>query len=547
MLRFATLLLAATLSLAVSSLRADVSRALLDIQERLYLERDGSRIFPGATIYEPSLVDAFYQQAGYRPVWTDPGYARQMLQLLASSTQEGLDPADYHYGEIMALVEAFDQPWSDSDALRAQAEVLLTDGIVLYGKHLLQGKVDPRSLDSSWNYTRRRIEPADLAKTLVQAIERREVGARLEALKPDTPFYRLMKRELERYRKQSESEQFQPVPTDKVLRKGDRHPNVVALRRRLAQMGYLSAQVSDSDAFDSDVADAVRAMQGDHALDTDGIVGQQSFRALNLSARARVDVLRINLDRARWISQDTSDEYLVVNIAGFELYYMRDRQLLWQTPVMVGTIDTRTPIFRKRLRYLEFNPTWNVPRSLFARNLYPRFSRDPSYVEKMGYRFYDGGAEVDPGTIDWSRYTARNFPYRVVQMPGPENAMGRVKFMFPNRHAVYLHDTPSKELFSQSQRAFSAGCIRVRHPLELARLLLDSPQQWSAEQIQSLIDSAAPQRVVQVERSIDVLLMYWTVSPEEDNRLEFHHDIYQLDAAALAALDTPPRSTAFDR
>jgi murein L,D-transpeptidase YcbB/YkuD len=198
------------------------------------------------------------------------------------------------------------------------------------------------------------------------------------------------------------------------------------------------------------------------------------------------------------------------------------------------------------MRYLEFNPTWNVPRSLLARSIYPRLASDPGYAREMGYRFFDARGEVDPETIDWRSHTGASFPYRVVQDPGPENAMGRVKFMFPNRHAVYLHDTPSRALFARSQRAFSAGCIRVKHPLELARLLLDDPETWSAENIDALVDSGRPRQVVQMQRPVDVLLMYWTVSPEEGQRLEFHDDIYGLDPAALAALDAPPTVARFD-
>ena len=525
---------------------ADVSRALLDIQERLYLERDGARVFDNAVVYEPSLVDAFYQQRGYQPAWTDAAYAREMLEILASSTLEGLNPADYHYDEIMALVEAFDAPWSDTDALRAQAEVLLTDGIVLYGKHLMQGKVDPRSLDASWNYSRRSLDPADVARNLADAIERKEVASKLEALKVDTPFYRLMREKLAYYRTRARTEQFSIVPSDKVLREGDRHPNVAALGKRLRQMGYLEGNNDAGSYFSPEMAAAVRALQRDHALDVDGIVGGQSFRVLNLSASERETLLRINLDRARWIRQDQTNEYIVVNIAGFELYYLRQGELIWQTPVMVGSIDTRTPIFRKRMRYLEFNPTWNVPRGLLSRSLYPRLASDPGYVDAKGYEFFGAGGKVDPATIDWSAYSGANFPYRVVQKPGPQNAMGRVKFMFPNHHAVYLHDTPSRELFARSQRAFSAGCIRVKNPLELARLLLDDQDNWSAERIGALVDSARPQQVVQMQRPVDVLLMYWTVSPEDSRRLEFHEDIYGLDAAAFAALEAPPVTTPFD-
>jgi murein L,D-transpeptidase YcbB/YkuD len=522
-------------------LRAGVSSALLEINERFYQPGGGREIFPGSTVHAPDLVSAFYQSNGYQPAWTDPDYVREMLDLLASARDEGLNPADYHHGELLELIEEYRKPWSDRDLLRARAEVLLTDGILLYARHLIQGKVDPRTLDESWNYTRRKFDPGETARDLSTAIAARQVAPRLEALKFDSPFYARMKSELRRYRELAATEQFSPVPDDKVLRLGDEHPNVIPLRRRLQAMGYLRGDAPSNASFDDAVKLAVMGLQRDHGLDVDGIAGAQSYFALNLSYQERVDKLRINLDRLRWISQDVSDDFVVVNIAGYELYYLRDREMVWQTPVMVGAINTRTPIFQRRLRYLEFNPTWNAPRSLVVRSLFGRFSADPQYVIDKKYRLYDGnGKAVDPLSLDWSAYNATSFPYRVVQMPGPDNAMGRVKFMFPNRHAVYLHDTPSRQLFSRSARAFSAGCIRVKNPLELARVLLDDPQQWSAESIQALVDSGDPQVVVQVERPVDVMLMYWTVSPESGEHIEFHPDVYQLDRAALAALDAPP-------
>lgn len=523
-----------------------VSRALLDIHERLYLEPDGRAIFPGTTIYEPKLVEAFYQSRGYQPAWVDAAYAQEMLQLLKSSEEEGLNPADYHYEELLALREEYRKSWSDKDNLRAQAEVLLTDGIVLYARHLIQGKVDPRTLDSSWNYARRNIVPTSVAENLSAAIASRRVAQVLAELKTDTGFYTLMKQQLGHYRQLAVRENFSPVPADAVLRRGDRQPNIVVLRRRLKQLSYLAPDVPETDSFDASVDEAMRQLQRDHNLDVDGIVGEQSFQVLNQSFSDKVDRLRINMDRLRWISQEVSKDFIVVNIAGYELYYMRNREPVWETPVMVGTIDTRTPIFQAPLRYLEFNPTWNAPRSLIVRNLFPKFKADPQYVLDKGYKFYDGkGAEVEPMSIDWDAYTARTFPYRVVQMPGPDNAMGRVKFMFPNEHAVYMHDTPSRQLFSRSQRAFSAGCIRVKNPLELARVLLDDPQSWSADRIQAMLDSGVPQQVVRMQRNVDVLLMYWTVSPAVGGRLQFHHDIYALDPAALTALNAAPTATAF--
>ena len=540
---FVSICLTTCLALALCAIpvQAGVSRALLDIQERLYLEQSGRNIFPGASIIEPDFVNEFYELAGYQPVWTDPAYAREMLALLKSSEEEGLNPADYHYEALLALQEEYEQPWSDKDYLRAQAEMLLTDGILLYARHLIEGKIDPRTLDESWNYSRRDFDPAVIAGSLLKAIRDKKVAQELEGLRPDMAFYGLMKQALADYRRLAATERFVPMAEDKVLRRGDRHPNVIALRTRLRQMSYLAPGGLESQLFDDELEQAVRRLQADNALDIDGIVGKQCFALMNLSFQERIDRLRINLDRLRWIAQDISSDFIVVNVAGYELYYLRDDQLRWTTPVMVGTIDTRTPIFRARLQYLEFNPTWNAPRSIVGRSLLPKFKANPQYAVDKGYRLLDSrGQPVDPLSLDWARYNANNFPYRVVQMPGPANAMGQVKFMFPNRHAVYLHDTPSRALFSRSQRAFSAGCIRVKDPLELARILLDDPSGWSGEQIQALVDSGAPRQNAQMQRDVDVMLMYWTVSPVEGERLRFNRDIYELDPAALAALDAAP-------
>ena len=208
---------------------------------------------------------------------------------------------------------------------------------------------------------------------------------------------------------------------------------------------------------------------------------------------------------------------------------------------MTGTIEHQTPIFSERLKYLEFNPTWTVPRSIIARSLFPKFSANPQYVIDNDYILYDHkGRAVDPLTIKWSAYSGKSFPYRVVQQPGDLNALGRVKFIFPNRYAIYLHDTPSRALFSRSARAFSSGCVRVKNPLEFAEVLLNDSDTWSLAQVEALVESREPQRRVFLDRDVDVMLMYWTTSPTRGGRLQFHRDIYGKDPAALVALNAAP-------
>ena len=532
------------LCLVTAVARADITRALIDINERLFSTEPGYPVFRDTDIYERRLVGDFYQRNGYRPVWGDAGYVEQMLGLLESSWEEGLDPDHYHLAELRSLRGGAGTSVPDTDYRDAQFDMLLTDALILYARHLAEGKVDPRTLDSSWNYTRLDFKPEAVSGALLDAIAARQVGSLLERLKPDYDAYRLMRAALREQREVARAETFRPVPTAPVLRPGDDHRNVIPLRHRLKQLGYLAPHEADSERYDTAVEQAVRQFQLRNNLDVDGVVGRQSYEVLNISARERVDRLRINLDRLRWVSEDVSAEFILVNVAGYELYYFRNGALQWETPVMIGTIDTPTPIFRAPLRYLEFNPTWNVPRSILERSLFDKFRANPQFAVEQRFAFYDNnGAAVDPTAIRWDQYSASSFPYRVVQMPGPANAMGRVKFMFPNPHAVYLHDTPTRALFSRSQRAFSAGCIRVKAPLELARLLLDDPVAWSTADIQALLDSGAPRQVVQIARPVDVLLLYLTASPTPDGRIQYHHDVYQRDPDALAALETPPQAS----
>jgi len=520
--------------------QADVSREIRNINESLFVDRLDSRVLERGTVRSPEFVGIFYDLLEYQPAWTDPDYVGEMINLLGDSGLEGLNPDDYHYGEMQALRREYKADQADKDNIRAQFDILLSDGILLYARHLLEGKVDPRTMDSSWNYARRDFVPEVVAASLVQAISERRVGQVLAQLKPDVPAYRQMKKELAYYRELADSEQFFLVPAGDVLKPGQTSESILLLRRRLTQLGYLPLSAPASEYFGTTLEGAVREFQRDHSIDSDGIAGKQSFAVLNMTFQQRVDKLRINMDRIRWISQDLSNDFILVNIAGYELQYFRNRELVWETPVMTGTINTRTPIFQKRLRYVEFNPTWTPPHSIINRSLFSKFKANPQYAVDKNYKFYNSaGTAVDPFKIDWAKYTGPTFPYRVVQAPGPYNAMGQVKFMFPNRHAVYIHDTPSKALFSRTSRAFSAGCIRVKDPLELARILLDDPDNWSAGKIDALLAGGKPQQVARIQRKIDVLLMYWTVSPTTSGRMQFHPDIYELDPLALAALDAP--------
>jgi murein L,D-transpeptidase YcbB/YkuD len=520
--------------------QASLEDELRNISEHLVLDGDG-QLPSGGVVYQPTIVEEFYFGDKYQPVWTERDQADKVLEILASAAKDGLDPEDYHYTILKMMLDQHKVARKTSDRSRALFDILLSDGVILYIRHLSQGKVDPRQMDASFNYSRRDFEPKQVSTALRKAVREDTIANIMKQARPQQRFYAQMKTALARYRDLAAREVFIDIPDDVVLKPGNDHSNVLALRKRLAETGHLDAAAVSSSQFDKQLEEAVRRFQEDNDLDVDGIVGKQSYALLNMSWADRVDTLRLNMDRLRWIYRDISDDFIVVNIAGFELYYIRNNELVWDTPVMTGTIAHQTPVFTERLKYLEFNPTWTVPRSIIRRSLFPKFSANPQYVVDNNYHLIDReGQQADPLAIDWSAYNGSNFPYGVVQQPGENNALGRVKFIFPNRHAIYLHDTPSRALFSRSSRAFSSGCVRVKNPLQFAEILLDDPDQWSLQQVRDLVESGKPKERVYLQREMDVMLMYWTTSPTADGGVQFHPDIYNKDPAMLTALNAPP-------
>jgi murein L,D-transpeptidase YcbB/YkuD len=290
------------------------------------------------------------------------------------------------------------------------------------------------------------------------------------------------------------------------------------------------------------LAAAVRAFQARHRLPDDGVVGPGTLAELNVPVEARILQIRINLERARWVLHETiPGDFVVVDVAGFEAAYIRDREPIWRARIQVGRPYRQTPIFRSKIDHVVFNPTWTVPPGILAKDILPAVRRDAGYLAHKGLDVIDrSGRKVDSAGIDWPRQSARSFPYVLRQEPGPDNALGRVKIGFPNPYAVYLHDTPSKALFEESARAFSSGCIRVEQPLELARLLLNDPREWDARAIDEVV-TAGKTRTVRLRQPVPVLLMYWTIDPNVPGRTVFKRDPYGRDARLAQALDAPFR------
>ena len=502
----------------------------------------------GDEVQASETVLQFYEQRQFAPLWVNdrgPSAALDgLLDALQRVVRDGLRPAAYHLETIQALSEQITSSRRPDPARLSDLELLSTDAFLLCASHLLTGRVSPTEITPTWNIPRRE---ADLFQTLEAAVSQGNVARALRSLRPPQPEYARLVKALQRYRRITASGGWPTVPEGPTLKQGMEDERIAALRGRLRATGELATKAPDpSTAFDSTLHEAVVRFQTRHGLEPDGAVGPATRAALNVSAEDRVRQLIVNLERWRWLPQDLGRRHVLVNIAGFQLRVVEDGKDVMEMRVITGRPYRETPVFSGEISYLVLNPYWHVPYSIATEDKLPEIKKDPGYLSRQGFEVLQGwGADaqpIDPSTIDWATLSQKNFPYRLRQKPGPLNALGRVKFMFPNRHSVYLHDTPTRGLFSQAERSFSSGCIRVERPLELAEYLLDDQAQWSAEKIQGALNTSSAERSVILREKVPVHLQYWTAWAEEDGTVHFRNDVYERDESLHQALTAPPSS-----
>lgn len=483
------------------------------------------------------FLPEFYERRDFLPAWTRPELAEQLLGAIRSAEDDGLSPSSYHLEAIERLQAATSGGTRGSAEERANLDLLQTEALIQLAYDLHFGKVDP-----DWNTLRGfgEMKPVD---ALAAALESGDIAGLLAETRPQHPFYGQLRDALARLRAIAASGGWPTIPGGPTLEKGVRGDRVVRLRERLAATGDgPEGKPAQPGVFDEALEQAVRDLQVRYGLPADGAVGGATLEALNVPVAARVEQVRANMERARWVLHEVKGDYLVVDIAGFQAEFVRNGQAVWRSRVQVGTPYRKTPTFKSDLTYLVFNPTWTVPPTILDKDILPAMKRHGRELEKRGLKLLDrSGQEVDPAAVDWSRYKGTNFPYLLRQDPGPRNALGRIKFMLPNPHSVYLHDTPKKSLFDKPERAFSSGCIRIENPIELAGLLLDDGNRWGRDRIQAVID-AKHTRTVFLPRPVPVLLLYWTVSVDAGGRIGFKKDIYERDRTVLEGLAQSSRA-----
>jgi len=527
--------------LLIPGLAAPDTRVSDTIQARVADIRDGIDVAINETRITTDIVlPALYAKRGYKPVWSNPASVQQLISAIEQVDRDGLDPADYNLVTLRLLLERNNETGDANPERTANLDLLLTDSLIRLGYDLSFGKVDPEDLDSSWNMTRY-IEDLDTRLQKDDAIEKGRVDALLQSLTPQTFTYQRLKQALATYRLYRQLGGWQPVPEGDALRTGLSDARVLALRARLIATRDLATQDMFLPTFDDAVEAGVKHFQRRHGLEADGVAGKKTLAELNVPVEARIEQIRANLERARWMLHDLPDTFIMVDIAGFNVRLFRDGQVAWETRAVVGQPYRMSPVFRSTLTYLDLNPTWTVPPTVLDKDILPALRQNPGFLAEKDMQVVDyQGNPVDAGGIDWTRYNGYSFPWLIRQNPGPKNALGRIKFMFPNRHSVYLHDTPGKALFEKPERAFSSGCIRIEHPYELAELLLQGNAGWDRRRLDQAIDSLQT-RTVSLEQPVTILLTYWTVTVDDDGVIRFSHDIYRRDPPIIRGLGEPSR------
>lgn len=484
------------------------------IQARVGQLRNGERVTAaGQPLASTVVLPDFYEQRAFEPAWTDPVNLQALLHAVRDSAGDGLNPRDYHLAALEAVAALPAGPQRDADL-----DMLATDATLRLAYHLRFGKVDVQRIDANWNFGRDFQALLSIAPVhaIEQTLAQRRVAEALALMRPSQPMYGRLREALARYRALEAAGGWPALASGKALHPGASDRRLPALRARLLVEGDLEQLPPQADeVYDTATQAAVQRFQERHGLKPDAIVGGHTLRTLNVPVKWKIDRLRLSLERARLLLRDLPERYVLVNVPAYRLYYT-DGSTRFTSNVVVGKMVAKTPIFRAEITHLVINPSWTVPPGIMQRDILPGLKRDPHYLEKKGLKRVGN---------------------QVVQEPGPNNALGRLKIMFPNSHLVYLHDTPQQSLFEAEARTFSSGCIRVQHVFELAELLLADAQRWSKRQLLEAVETGKTQAVMLHER-VPILLAYWT-AVATDQRVFFYEDVYRRDAAELAALDAP--------
>ncbi len=484
---------------------------------------------------------AIYRETGGKPLWVSaagPGSAAGVIiDRLRRCHLDGLEPEEYEVSLLESLWTA-----TKPDDL-ARLDTLLTYNLVKYIHDISFGQLklhlaDPELFAEAGNTGFDPVQSVRIARSVV------DLGAYLDSLPPQHRYYVALKEALAHFRELAITADWPNIPSGPLIRPGDSDHRLAAIISRLTATELIEGVDADApERYHEPLVTVVRAFQRRHGLETDGIIGPQTLAMLNLTPAELAAIIRANLARWRWQDHHLSDTYLMVNIAAFHLKAVRENQVVHDLPVIVGKFQHQTPVFSDSIRYLDFNPFWNVTPSIARNEDLPALRKDPHHLVDRHIRLFSSwqpdAHELDSTAIDWHNVSRSQMSrYLLRQDPGPWNALGRVKFVFPNHHNVYLHDTPARDLFQQTSRSFSHGCIRVSQPLLLALFCLQlNDESWTIAAVEDIVASGR-RKVISLRKRLPIYLTYQTAWVDKDGMIHFNADIYQRDTKLLQVLES---------
>jgi len=473
----------------------------------------------------------FYRELGYRAVWTGDDATHRarraaLLRALADARLHGLPSGRYDRDGLLARM-------ADIRSTRelGEVEVALSRTFLAYARDVQSGVLVPGRVNDEIKRSVPRRAAGDLLTEMMQGDPR----AVLRALPPQTNEYRRLMKERLRLEAVIAGGGWGPVVRAGTLEPGNTGPAVIALRDRLVAQGYLAP--TPTARYDGRIQAAVQAFQADHGLETDGVAGRSTIAALNVSPEVRLQSVAVAMERERWLPEERGARHILVNLTDFSARILDDDRVTFETRAVIGKNvgNRRSPEFSDEMKHMIVNPTWHVPRSIVARDYLPRMQRNPNAASYL--RIYDySGRQVSRSSINFNAYNGSNFPFAVKQPPSNSNALGLVKFMFPNKYNIYLHDTPQKHLFQREKRDFSSGCIRLAQPFEFAYALL-APQESDPKRRFHDALNTGRETQINLDRHVPIHLVYRTAITRAGGSTQYRDDVYGRDAQIWRALE----------
>ncbi len=494
---------------------------------------------------DPKFLFYFYLHREFKPVWiNEEGLnkkAEDFIGMVLKADYEGLDSAAYHRDDILTLlshIELNSIYGTFKPDKYAQLELLLTDAFFSFGYHLSEGLINPNLYDFDWHIKKPK---QNLLKILQPFLCHDKLKELVDTLQPHHPGYLRLKSALLKYINIRNSGGWHKIPDSSKMRNGDTGKRIAVLRSRLIISGDLKdSESSNSEYFDETLEDGVKKFQTRNGLKADGVAGSNTLSELNISVEDRIEQIKLNMERWRWLPRDLGERFIMVNTANFDLDVIENGQIIESSRVIVGKKRRPTPALSQKITYLELNPYWNIPFKIALKDILPHIRKDPNYLAEKNIRIFenwsDGAKEITPGSIDWDTITKKNFVYKLRQDPANSNALGRIKFVFPNDFSIYLHGTPAHELFSKTKRTFSSGCIRIEKLIELADYLLQDNSKWNPDKLMAAVNSKRTKTIL-LPHPINIHILYWTAWVDKDGMVNFRDDVYGRDRQLDIALN----------